>query len=454
LTFSVRTKNEEKPMRQPYALVYVVVCAALLGCSNGSPATAGGSGGSTGGLGGLSGGSDGSSGAGQGGSAAGGQGGTGGLAGTGGLPGGGGRAAGGAPGAGGATIGSGGATGGGGAAPFTASYFIGADISRVQTDAPGTLYTDTDGQQKDFLAIMKGHGFNYMRVRTFVDPRAADGNSKTAGFYDIPHTVAFGKRIKDAGLGFLLDFHYSDNWADPGKQCVPVAWQAFTTNAQLATAVYNYTTDSITQLVAGGARPDMVAVGNEITPGMLFDVCDAGGLPTGTKVAIGGSTANWTNLGALLKAGIKGVKDVDPTIQIQLHLDRADNFGTNRTWVNNAIAQGVAFDVLGESSYALYQCLTHATDGMCPSLVWTPTYTQLATTYPNLKFVAAEYGPLERELNDVLYGLPNRQGLGTFYWEPTHSGADNAGHVLFVNRVAQPDLLLYDAMKAAYASRL
>ena len=437
------------------ALVYSALYAALLGCGNESIAPAGGSGGGSGGsgLGGLSG-------------SAGGLVAavvrrrrakrTGGLVGAGGLPGSGGLAAGGAPGAGGLAAGSGGATGAGRHRPVDGELLHRRrHISRADRRGRGRLYTDTDGRQKDFLAIMKGHGFNYMRVRTFVDPSAADGNSKTAGFYDIPHTVAFGKRIKDAGLGFLLDFHYSDNWADPGKQCVPVAWQGCTTNAAAR--------DRRVQLHQGRDHPARRAAAPVPTwwrsatrsrPACCFDICDSGGLPTGTKVAIGGSTANWTNLGALLNAGIKGVKDVDPTIQIQLHLDRADNFGTNRSWVNNALAQGVVFDVLGESSYALYQCLTHSTDGLCPSLVWTPTYTQLATTYPNLKFVAAEYGPLERELNDVLFGLPNGKGLGTFYWEPTHSGADNAGHVLFTNRVAQPDLLLYDAMKAAYATRL
>src|SRR6185436_15664912 len=136
-------------------------------------------------------------------------------------------------------------------------YFIGADISRVQTDPPGTTYADNDGKQKELFLLLKGHGFNYIRVRTFVDPKAADGNSKTEGFYDISHTVAFGKRIKDAQMGFLLDFHYSDNWADPGKQCVPVAWQGLTSIDMLATAVHDYTKDSISALVAGGARPDM-----------------------------------------------------------------------------------------------------------------------------------------------------------------------------------------------------
>jgi hypothetical protein len=175
----------------------ILFAAAAWGCTS-TLTTPDGSGGTIGGAGGA--GTRGAGGAGTPGAGGAGQvedAGTDGLTGTGGVTGTGGRATG----AGGAAS-VGGSGGAGGASPFKASYFIGADISRVQTDAAGTLYTDNDGTQKDFLALLKGHGFNYIRVRTFVDPRAADGNSKTAGFYDIPHTVAFGKRIKDAGMGF------------------------------------------------------------------------------------------------------------------------------------------------------------------------------------------------------------------------------------------------------------
>jgi arabinogalactan endo-1,4-beta-galactosidase len=108
-------------------------------------------------------------------------------------------------------------------------------------------------------------------------------------------------------------------------------------------------------------------------------------------------------------------------------------------------AQSIRFDVFGESAYTVAQA---------PSSAWGPTFTTLAAAFPRLQFVAAEYGPAERLLNDVLFGLPNQQGIGTFYWEATHSGADNAAALLFSNRVAQPDLLLYDAMKTAYAGRL
>src|SRR6202041_2739489 len=106
----------------------------------------------------------------------------------------------------------------------------------------------------------------------------------------------------------------------------------------------------ITQLIAGDARPDMVQVGNEITPGMLFDICDSGGLPTTTKPLVSGSTSNWGNLGTLLKAGVKGVHDVDPTIKIMLHIDQGGDkptevagtaLNTSISWINSATNQGV-----------------------------------------------------------------------------------------------------------------
>ena len=147
-------------------------------------------------------------------------------AGTGGGPSGGGGASagvGGRVGAGG-SVGAGGTTGSAGSpgTPLSASYFIGADITDQETQP--------DATRANLLTLMKAHGFNYVRLRTFVDPRAADGYDKNNGFDDITHTVAFGKQVKDAGMGLLVDFHYSDNWADPGKQCVPVAWQGFTTS--------------------------------------------------------------------------------------------------------------------------------------------------------------------------------------------------------------------------------
>jgi arabinogalactan endo-1,4-beta-galactosidase len=341
-------------------------------------------------------------------------------------------------------------------------YMIGADITSVQAaEARGASYSD--GTKQDILQLLKSHGFNYIRLRTFVDPKAADGYDKQNGYADLAHTIRFGQRIKTAGLGFLLDFHYSDNWADPGKQCVPVAWQQYRSLAELAAAVHDYTKDAIAQLVAGGARPDMVQIGNEITPGLLLHVCDANGQPTGNN-AITGSSSNWSNLGALLKAGVQGVKDVDAGIKIMLHIDRGgdkggfsgDALNTSTNFIVNAQKQGVAFDVFGESCYQSYQ--GDPKSAANTQADWAKTFGGLATKFPKLQFVAAEYGPMQREINDVLFGLAAQQGAGTFNWEPSQQGDWNTGHALFTAAgntfTATADLSLYDAMKAAYASRL
>jgi len=326
-------------------------------------------------------------------------------------------------------------------APNPNLFAIGADITDQEPQPVAT--------RGNLLTIMKSHGFNYIRLRTFVDPKASDGYDKTNGYDDITHTVDFGKQIKAACMGLLVDFHYSDNWADPGKQCVPVAWQGYTTIADLATAVHDYTKDAITKLIAGGARPDMVQIGNETTPGMLLHRCDSGGQPTGNN-PITGSTSNWTNLGTLFKAGVQGVKDVDPSILISLHIDRGNDLNSSRSYITNAQNQGVKFDAFGESCYTAYQGQPSA---------WQTTFNSLSTAFPALKLFIAEYGPEQRAANDIIFNLPNNQGLGTFNWEPTTQGDWNAtGHDLLrrngATYTAQPDLAVYDQMKIDYASRL
>jgi arabinogalactan endo-1,4-beta-galactosidase len=352
----------------------------------------------------------------------------------------GGRSAGGA-GAGGASSGGRAAGGAGSATALPFSFYIGADVTFEEPQPEAT--------RANLLTIMQDHGFNYIRLRTFVDPKASDGYDKQNGYAGLEHTIAFGKQIKDAGMGFLLDFHYSDNWADPGKQCVPIAWQSFTTIEQMATAVHDYTKDAIEQLIAGGARPDMVQVGNEITPGMLIHRCDSGGQPTGNN-PVTGAISNWTNLGSLLKAGVAGVKEVDPGILISLHIDRGDELGTSRSFITNAQMQGVEFDAFGESCYTAYQ-------GQ-PS-EWENTFSALADDFPELKFFVAEYGPEQKAANDIMFEMADQRGLGTFNWEPTTEGAWNDPDHVLLRRSgstydAQPDLPLYDQMKIDYASRL
>jgi arabinogalactan endo-1,4-beta-galactosidase len=316
--------------------------------------------------------------------------------------------------------GSGGTTTTGGT--FDVPFMLGADISSVQEN--NNSYVDTDGQTKSIFELLKNHGFNTIRVKAFVDPNAPYGYASTANgcsgfsepFGDKAHVVEFGQQIKAAGMGFLLDFHYSDVWADPGNQIIPEAWRGASSISELAGYVADYTTDVLTTAIAAGARPDMVQVGNEITPGMLMHVPGSntdcwGNNPSSAPV--GGSTSNWGNLGTLIKAGADAVRQVDPDIKVMLHVENTDDLNGVRWWVENAIEQGVDFDVLGLSCYTAFQ-------GQ-PS-VWENTFTTLAAEHPDLQFVIAEYNPARTEANTIIKNLPNGQGLGTFFWEPTRSG--------------------------------
>jgi arabinogalactan endo-1,4-beta-galactosidase len=349
---------------------------------------------------------------------------------------------------------------------FVAPFYLGADISFVQQEEDeGRTFYDTDGTPKDILQILKNHGFNYVRLRTFVDPLASDGydtaNGSATAYCDAAHTVTMGARVKAAGMGLLLNFHMSDTWADPGHQVIPEAWQSETL-AQLETQVKSYTSSVITQLVAGNARPDIVQIGNEITPGML--------LPIGSNAG-----NDFANLAALVNAGIAGVKAIDGSIKIMLHLDRGGDNATTKWWVDGMMSNGVHFDVLGQSCYTNYQG--------DPS-TWQTNFAQLVTQYPTLSFLVAEYaedsadlsgdtspdaggcpsstGPCNvwRRANDIAFGIPNDKGLGAFVWEPTEweeSLFDNqdAAKTNDPANLANPfgtgaRIQLYDQMATAY----
>jgi arabinogalactan endo-1,4-beta-galactosidase len=339
---------------------------------------------------------------------------------------------------------------------FDGRFILGADISSVDEAIDGgAVYVDTDGVEKNVLELLRNHGFNYIRLRTFVNPTAAFGYAsgdgcpaKREAYADKEHTLAFAQQVKAAGMGLLLDFHYSDTWADPGKQVIPQAWRASDSIEALAEQVRSYTVDVVGALVEAGARPDMVQVGNEITPGMLIHVptanTDCYGSNSSVRAGANGSQGNWDNLAALLRAGLDGVRSVDPTIRTMLHIENTESVAGVTSWVGNALQRGVSFDVLGLSAYEAFQG---------PSSAWRSTLGQLATTFPDLSFAIAEYNPQRRLLNDIMHELPNGRGLGTFFWEPTQSGT--WGAAMFSqqgNRFsANPtDFAEYDQMKADF----
>lgn len=207
----------------------------------------------------------------------------------------------------------------------------GADISSLaKSEAKGGIYRNSAGTAGDAIALMKNGGVNYARLKVWVNPQ--DGyNNKT-------RVLAMAKRIKAAGMKLLIDFHYSDTWADPGKQNKPAAWANHTIN-QLYTDVYDHTLDVCNALKAQGTTPDMVQVGNEINGGMLWPE---------------GSTSNWAQLAGLLKSGVNAVKTCSSTTRIMLHLAEGGNNAGARAWFDQAVARGVPFDVIGLSHYTYW----------------------------------------------------------------------------------------------------
>lgn len=305
-------------------------------------------------------------------------------------------------------------------------FFLGADISSMQEQLDqGARYKDTDGKEKPLLQILKGHGLNAIRLRTFVDPASPYGYAPTPGnscsksqpYCDKAHIIEVAKQIKAAGMYFLLDFHYSDTWADPGKQIIPRAWRGAGSVKDLAALLKAYTKDVLGTLAAQSLSPDWVQVGNEITPGLCIHVPNADTDCWGnnaTTATVNGSNSNWDNTAALLKAGIEGVRETDPRIKVVLHIESTGKLDTTRWWVTSAVGHGVDFDILGLSCYSAFQ-------GQ-PS-VWKTTIETMAKEFPKLSFAIAEYSTERSAGFKILRDLPDHRGVGSFTWEPTQGGS-------------------------------
>jgi arabinogalactan endo-1,4-beta-galactosidase len=357
------------------------------------------------------------------------------------LPGGGGIAAGG--GAGGTNPGGGNSSGGGEPASHLPPFILGADVTITMEDEYwGATYTDA-GKVKPLEQLLKDHGFNFIRIDTFVDPGAPGGFAadKEQPFRDLAHTITLAKRVKAIGLGFLLDLHYSDTWTNPGAQATPAGWAGLSL-AALETQVYDYTKDAVAQLKAASAMPDIVQVGNEITNGMLWELGRASG-------------SNFDGFATLLKAGIRAVHDVDPGIQIMLHIEKCNKTDTSEWWLDGVLGAGVVFDILGQSCYATAPNGVAGYQGTPAE--WQVTFAALATRYPKLKFIVAEYSAEQRAVNDTMFNLPDHRGLGSFNWDPTRAYDTHPNQALFSTNgawnkyVAIPELMaLYEQMAKDY----
>ncbi|HTS12947.1 MAG TPA: glycosyl hydrolase 53 family protein [Candidatus Limnocylindrales bacterium] len=295
------------------------------------------------------------------------------------------------------------------------TYAVGADVSFLKAAEDGGKVFRDNGQAKPGLDILKDHGYNWVRLRIFHTPKELPNN--------LQYTIALAQEAKKRGFHFLLDFHYSDTWADPGKQFTPAAWQSMS-HAQLVKAVFEYSRDTIAALREAGVLPDMVQVGNEITNGMLWP---DGKLP-----------ANWDNFAELLKAGIAGVRvgsGDEPSPRIMIHIDRGGDKVRTKEFFDKLETYHVPFGVIGQSYYPWWHgSLNDLRDNMVfmaeeykkeiivveAAYDWRPAeYTKRPGPFPETPAGQAEF--LD-EVNRVVQETPNGLGRGVFWWEPAVAG--------------------------------
>jgi len=294
---------------------------------------------------------------------------------------------------------------------------LGADISFLpQMENRGAKFT-VNGKETDAIKALADNGFNYIRLRIFVNPENDKGYDPKTGFCGLEATKKMAKRVKDNGMKLLLDFHYSDYWADPQQQYKPLAWENMDFE-QLKTTVREYTKSVLLALQDQGTLPDMVQVGNEINHGLLWP---------------DGHISNPDNLASLLKAGIEGVHDVNPSTPVMMHLALGGQNEEAVFWLDNMLARDVKFDAIGLSYYPRW----HGTlDDLQKNIL------DLAKRYGKPLNVV-EYSQYAEELNDLIFSLPDDLGKGTCNWEPLRDMFGKSG-------VANENLFVYSKISSKY----
>jgi len=326
----------------------------------------------------------------------------------------------------------------GSAAPAQSSTFaVGADVSFLKAAEDGGKIFKDNGQPKPGLEILKDHGYNWVRLRIFNNPTQLPNN--------LAYTIALAQQAKKLGIDFLLDFHYSDTWADPGKQFTPAAWKDMT-HTQLVQAVFDYSRDTIAALRSAGVLPDMVQVGNEITNGMLWP---DGKLPE-----------NWDHFSELIQAAIAGVRvgsGGQPMPRIMIHIDRGGDIAGTKRFFDKLDSYHVSFDVIGQSYYPwwhgsmndlranlLYMAREYHKEIIVveTAYCWRPTeYTERLGPFPETPEGQAQF--LD-EVNRAVQATPDGLGIGVFWWEPAVTGPLLARGFFDDNGNALPVLKVFD----------
>jgi arabinogalactan endo-1,4-beta-galactosidase len=304
-----------------------------------------------------------------------------------------------------------------------ADYAIGADLSFLKQAEDNGIVFREGGQPKPGLEIFRDHGYNWIRLRLFHTPTKLPNS--------LEYTIAAARAARKLGYKFLLDFHYSDTWADPGHQVIPEAWKNLS-HREMVKALREYTAQSIAAFRTADVLPDMVQIGNEVDAGILWP--DAK-LP-----------ANWNNFADHIRAGVQGVRDGagrGPRPRIMLHIAKGGNKAATKEWLDRFNTYQIPYDVIGQSYYPWW-------------------HGSLLDLWENLQFMAMEYnkdiivvevayncraaeyarknvpGPFPEtpegqrrfleEVHRLVMNTPNNRGKGVMWWEPAvHGGLERRG---------------------------
>lgn len=223
---------------------------------------------------------------------------------------------------------------------------LGGDISLLPSyEQQATVYKTSGGKTiKHLLPFFREQGWNAMRVRLFVNPENAPQNNKDEGVcQDLDYVIALSKRIKEAGFQLMLDFHYSDTWADPGKQFTPRQWESATPTA-LHDSLYHYTRRALQAMNAAGCTPDLIQIGNEITFGMLW--------PTAKVDPY--KPQGWPLLCSLLNSAARACRETCPQARLIIHTEHAGEPQATMNFYDYLKMYGVDYDIIGLSYYPMW----------------------------------------------------------------------------------------------------
>ncbi|MFS0714515.1 glycosyl hydrolase 53 family protein [Microbacterium sp. 2P01SA-2] len=324
----------------------------------------------------------------------------------------------------------------------TSLQIRGADVSMTaEVEALGGWFSDAAGA-RDLFRILADHGVNLARLRVWVDPTDAEGRPYQGGTNDLVTTLRLAERARDAGLGLMIDLHYSDFWADPKKQSIPRSWAGLDFDG-ICDAVAAHTDEVVTAVRSNAGSPEWVQVGNETTNGMLwpFGRTPRYDLDSRAFEAVPDDEARdqYDRLARLLQSGSSAVRSADARSRIVLHLDAGGAADLYRRWFDEITARAVDFDAVGLSYYPLWHGSMHDLSANLHQIVerYAKDVIVVETAYAyrpdnpagasmfDASSPAAVYPPSvagqARYLDDlarVVRGVPEGRGLGIVYWEP------------------------------------